>query len=102
MQSIRGGRVSDANIDRVESGVYSESGRILRVALGSAMLGLGIGRGGVFGALLSLAGVEPLLAGMLNFSIIGMLGDIMKQNNATSQSMHNEQSSTYGTVSSRS
>jgi hypothetical protein len=60
-------------MDRVDDAMHSNSGRIARVAIGGGLLGLGIGKGGRMGALMSLIGLEPLLAGLFNFSLLDIL-----------------------------
>lgn len=73
MQSTRSSRPFGTEMGRVDDAMHSNSGRIARVAIGGGLLGLGIGRGGRIGALMSLVGMEPLLAGIFNFSLFDFL-----------------------------
>ena len=75
MQSTRSTRPFGTEVGRVDDAMHSNSGRIARVAIGGGLLGLGIGRGGRIGALMSLVGMEPLLAGIFNFSLLDFLSE---------------------------
>ncbi len=100
MQSMRSGRTPVSEFDRVDMAVHSDTGRISRVAIGGALVGLGIGRGGLPGALVCLVGLEPLLAGIFNFSLIGMVRDMFGPGEDYSQSTHYDETSPIGSTTS--
>jgi len=70
MQSMRSERSYQRGMSRMDDAMHSSTGRIARVAIGGGLLGLGIGKGGRTGALTTLIGLEPLLAGLFNFSLL--------------------------------
>ena len=79
MQSMRGGNPSTTEVNRMDEAIHSNTGRIARVAIGGALVGLGVGRGGVLGGMVSLVGLEPLLAGVFNFSLVSMITGMFQQ-----------------------
>lgn len=49
-------------------------GRVLRIALGIALIAVGIGAvGGVTGVVIAVVGAGPILAGAFNFCLVGPL-----------------------------
>lgn len=49
-------------------------GRVLRIALGIAMVAVGLGPvGGVTGTVIAAVGIVPILAGAFNFCLVGPL-----------------------------
>lgn len=78
MRSVRSSIPSMTDVNRVDEVMHSNTGRISRVAVGGALLGLGLGRGGVLGGLVALIGLEPLVAGIFNFSLVSMIAGIFE------------------------
>ena len=90
MQSMRRGYTPGSEINRVDEAVHSSSGRIARVAIGGALMGMGIGRGGPMGGLMVLVGLEPLLAGMLNFSLFSTVSGLVTGGESAVESPYHE------------
>ena len=91
MQSMRSGSAT-SEVNRVDEAIHSNSGRVARVAIGGALVGLGIGRGGLIGGLLSVVGLEPLLAGIFNFSLVSVISGLFLQGDYSNQSMYHQES----------
>ncbi len=89
MQSVHDNQTT-TTYDTVSDFVVSDLGRMVRVGIGSALVGIGIGRGGVIGGLISAAGLEPLLAGLFNFSLLSMLSGMVIRGDQYSDTMPHE------------
>ena len=51
--------------------IVTDAGRALRIGAGLALIGAGIGKGGNAGAVLALAGLVPLGAGVFDICVLG-------------------------------
>jgi hypothetical protein len=53
--------------------IASSSGRMSRAASGGALMGVGLGRGGLWGFLVTMFGLGQLLSAVLDFSVMSAL-----------------------------
>lgn len=51
--------------------IVTDAGRALRIGAGLALIGAGLGKGGNTGALLTVAGLVPLGAGVFDICVLG-------------------------------